>query len=193
MHRVYEIFEVLPNGSPQRVTIVSGLESAKLKLHEFASNTANECFASDARTHQIVALVNVPPSGWRASKHIFQISYDEQTGVETAELLRSRGFSVVSAIGNEAAKLALIPIQPYELFLLGHAAAVETRQEMVFWLKPKYPRATIVALNPPNQELVRADYNVRQQSSEDWLAIVSRELGNCADNPGSSRASTSRA
>ena len=193
MHRVYEIFEVLPNGSPQRVTTVSGLESAKLKLHEFASNTANECFASDARTHQIVALVNVPPSRWRASKHIFQISYDEQTGVETAGLLRSRGFSVVSVIGNEAAKLALVPIQPYGLFLLGHAAAVETRQEMVFWLKPKYPRATIIALNPPNQELVRADYNVRQQSSEDWLAIVSRELGNSADNPGSSRASTSRA
>lgn len=192
MNRVYEIFEVLPNGSPQRVTIVSGLDSAKARLHELATNTANECFASDARTHQIVALLNVPPSKWRTSKHIFQISYDEHTGVQRAELLKSRGYNVISAIGNEAAKVALIPIQPYDLFLIGHTATVETRQEMVFWLKAKYPKAIIVALNPPNQELLRADYNVPQSSAEDWLPVISRELGNwnSAESPGPRKASS---
>ena len=176
MHRVYEIFEVLPNGSPQRVTVVSGLDSAKIKLHELARNTGNECFASDARTHQIVAQMNVPPSRWRASKHIFQISYDEQMGVHRAELLKSRGYNVMSAIGNPAAKLALSPIQPYDLFLVGHGAPLEARQEMVFWLKAKYPRAIIVALNPPNQQLVQADYNVQHNYPESWLPIISREL-----------------
>ena len=32
MLRVYEIFEVLPNGSTQRVTVISGLDSAKARL-----------------------------------------------------------------------------------------------------------------------------------------------------------------
>jgi len=176
MNRVYEIFEVLPNGSPQRVTVVSGMDSAKARLHELASNTANECFASDKRTHQIVALLNVPPSRWRASKHIFQISYDEQTGVKRAELLKSRGYQVMSVIGNQAAKLALMPIQHFDLFILDHTAALETRQEMIFWLKAKYPRATIVAFNPLNQQLLRVDYIVRQ-SLEDWLPIISQGLG----------------
>jgi hypothetical protein len=192
MDRAYEIFEVLPNGSPQRVTVVSGLDYAKAKLHELATNTANECFASDARTHQVVALVNVPPSKWRATPHIFQISYDEQLGQLRAELLKSRGYSLVSVIGNEAAKVALLPIQPYELFLVGHTAPAETRQEMVFWLKAKYPKAVIVALNPPKQELLQADYNVRKDSPETWLAIISREMGNPAGSPGS-KASTSGA
>jgi hypothetical protein len=185
MYRAYELFEVLPNGSPQRVTVVSGLDYAKAKLHELGTNTTNECFASDARTHQVVALVNVPPSKWRSATHIFQISYDEQVGTQRAELLKSRGYSVVSAIGNQAAKLVLIPIQPYDLFIVGHAAPVETRQEMVFWLKAKYPKAVIVALNPPKQELLQADYNVRKDSAETWLAIISREMGNPAGSLGS--------
>ena len=61
MNRVYEIFEVLPNGSPQKVNVVWGLEFARLKLRELASQTRNECFATDHETHQIVAQMNVPP------------------------------------------------------------------------------------------------------------------------------------
>lgn len=189
MHRVYEIFEVLPNGSPQKVGVVSGLDSAKARLHELATNTANECFASDTRTRQIVALENVPASRWLASKHISQIAYDEHLGAQRAELLKSRGYTVVSAIGNQAAKLVLFPIQHYELFIVGHAAPAETRQEMVFWLKAKYPAATIVALNPPNQKLLQADYNVEQNYPEFWLPIISRELTNSADSPGNKTSS----
>ena len=180
MHRVYEIFEVLPNGSPQRVSVISGLDSAKARLTELANQTPNECFASDARTRQIVALMNVPPSKWRATKHIFQITYDEQLGVRRAELLKSRGHSVMSVIGNEAAKLVLIPVQQYDFFIVGHSAAQETRQEMVFWLKAKYPRAKILALNPPNQEILRADYNVLQNGPAIWLPIILKELANSA-------------
>jgi len=189
MHRVYEIFEALPNGSPQRVTVVSGLDSAKTTLHELSNNTKNECFAADARTRQIVAMKNVPPSKWRAAKHIFQIVYDEKTSSKWAEILKSRGYSVMSVIGNDAAKLVLVPIQHYDLFIIGHAAPVEARQEMALWLKVKYPKAKIVALNPPNQEIICADYNVRQSDLELWLLIISRELGNSTDSPRSSGAS----
>lgn len=176
MHRVYEIFEVSPNGSPQRVTVVSGLDSATARLHELANQTPNECFASDARTRQIVALLNVPPSKWRATKHIFQISYDEPLGAQRAELLKSRGYSVMSVIGNEAAKVALTPVQHYDFFIIGNAAPEGTRQEMAIWLKAKYPRVKILALNPPNREVLRADFNVRLNGPEDWLPIISKEF-----------------
>ena len=60
MNRVYEIFEVLPDGPPQRVNVISGLELAKSQLREVANHTCSECFAADAETHQIVAQMNVP-------------------------------------------------------------------------------------------------------------------------------------
>lgn len=193
MYRVYEIFEVPPSGSRRKVAVVSGLESARARLHEFANNSPNECFAADARTHQIVALMNVPPARWQATKHIFQISYDEQSGVRRAELLKSHGYSVVSVIGNNAAKVVLSPIQHYDLFIIGHGAAEETRQEMVLWIKAKYPRVKILAINPPNQKVLRADYNVRQNGPENWLPIVSRELAKSGDSSGPTTASTSGA
>lgn len=190
MYRVYEIFEVSPNGSPQRVTVVSGLEAAKSRLHQLANNTSNECFAMDARTRQIVALMNVPPATWRAMKHIFQVSYDEESGRRRAELLKSRGYAVISVIGNEAAKLLLSSIQPYDLFIVGSAASEQTRGEMVDWLRAQYPGVKIVALNPPDQLVLLADYNV-PHDAENWLSIVSEELSSSsAGRPGSIKAST---
>lgn len=186
MQEAYEIFEVLPNGSRQRVAVIPGLQSANARLQELANNTRNECFAADARTRQIVALRNVP----RAVKQIFQISYDEQLGLRSAELLNSHGYSVVSVIGNDAAKVVLSSIQQYDLFIIGHAAAEETRQEMVIWLRMKYPTVKILALNPPNQEVLHADYNVWQSSPETWLPIVSHELANSPDSPGPVKALT---
>lgn len=59
MRRVYEIFEVPPNGSPQRVSVVSGVEFAKFALEGLAKRTSNECFAADANTRQIVMQLNV--------------------------------------------------------------------------------------------------------------------------------------
>lgn len=178
MNRVYEIFEVLPSGSRQRSAVVSGLESAKGRLHEVANNTRNECFVADARTHQIVAQTNVPAAKWRAAKHIFQISYDEHVDLQRAELLKSFGYSVMSVIGNEAAKIVLSSIQDYDMFVVDHAAAEEIRQEMVLWLKETYPRVKILALNPRNQEVLQADYNAQQNEAASWLAIIAREMGN---------------
>ena len=169
MHRIYEIFEVMPNGSPQRVTVVRGWEFAKAALQRLAKDTSNECYTADAETHQVVMQMNVAPVKLR---RIFQISYDEELGLRRAELLRSRGYGVISVIGNEAAKVLLSSPQRYDLFIIGHAAPEETRREMVDWLKTESPNVKVLALNPPNQEVLAADYNVRQNGPENWLPIV---------------------
>jgi hypothetical protein len=174
MDRVYEISEVLPDGSTHRVTVVSGLEFAKMVLESLANRTKNECFAADARTRQLVMQMNVPPAGL---PRIFQISYDEELGVRRAELLRSHGYCVISVIGNDSAKLLLSSPQRYDLFIIGHAAPEETRREMVDWLKAEYPTVKILAFNPPNQRVWRADYNVPQNGPENWLPIVFQLAG----------------
>jgi short-subunit dehydrogenase involved in D-alanine esterification of teichoic acids len=78
-------------------------------------------------------------------------------------------------IGNEAAKVLLSTMQHTDLalFIVGHAAPEQTRKEMVDWLKAKYPNVKVLALNPPNQQLPDADYNVVQNGPEKWLPFVS--------------------
>ena len=171
MHRVYEIFEVPPNGSPQKVTVVSGVEFAKVVLEGLAKRTSNECFATDAKTRQVVMQLNLPTTN--QLRRIFQVTYDEELGLHRAELLKARGYSVISVIGNEAAKVLLSSVQHYDLFIVGYAAPEETRREIVEWLKAQYPSVKILALNPSHQQVPAADFNVPEDAPENWLAIVS--------------------
>jgi hypothetical protein len=189
MQRVYEIFEVLPNGSPHRVATITGLEFVKLAVERLAKRTKNECFATDARTRQVVMQTNTPPAKLLSTKRIFQIAYDEQTDVRRAELLRSCGYGVISVIGNEAAKLLLRSIQRYDLFIVGHAAPEGTRSEIVGWLKATYPSVKILALNPPSQSVFGADYNVLQNGPETWLPIIFHQFANSAHSPAPNKAS----
>src|SRR5258707_6895977 len=174
MYSVYEIFEVLPDGSVLRISRISGLEFANLALQELAKRTKNECFIADARTRRVVTQLNVSQGKLRATKRIFQIAYDEQLGLRRAELLRSLGYGVISVIGTDSAKVLLTSIQHYDLFILGHAAPEETRTEMIDWIKVKYPRAKILALNAPHNQLLNSDYNVTLNGPENWLPIVTK-------------------
>ena len=180
MYRAYDIFEFMPDGSTIKRAAVSGLEFAKLAAEELSKRTTNECLASDEKTHQVVAQMNVP-SAKRTIKLIFQISYDEAAGLRRTEVLRSRGYGVISVLGNEAAKVLLSSIQHYDLFIVGHAATEETRREIVDWLKANYPQVKILAMNPPCQQMTNADYNALQNGPESWLPIVTERFANSTE------------
>lgn len=175
MYRTYEILEVMPDGSAVKRTVVHGLEFAKVTLEDLAKRTSNECIAADEKTHQVVAQLNLPPAK-RKMKRIFQIAYDEEAGLGAAELLRSRGYAVISVLSNEAAKVLLSSIQKYDLFIIGHAAPERCRSEMVDWLKTRYPDVKVLALNPPHQPLPNADHNTLASDPERWLSFVNKQL-----------------
>src|SRR5258708_2911702 len=163
MERNYDLFERPQNNALVWRVSVHGLESTRRKLQELANSTANECFAMYTPTRQIVALLNVAPASQVPRKSVvFQIAYDEQGLVTTADLLT----------GNEAAKVILSPAQNCDLFIVGDAAPEQTRKEMVDWLKVKYPSVRILALNLPGHELAGADYNVKLDSHKPWLPMV---------------------
>ena len=161
----------MPDGSTVKRMVVHGLEFAKVSLEDLAKRTSNECIATDERTHQVVAQLNLPLAK-RSLKRIFQVAYDEDAGLGTAELLRSRGYGVISVLSNEAAKVLLSSIQKYDLFIIGHAAPEKCRSEMIDWLKTHYPDVKVLALNPPHQPLPNADYNSLASDPESWLRFV---------------------
>ena len=94
--------------------------------------------------------------------------------VSRAELLKAHGFEVLSVLGNQAAKAALAsPRGDFLLFIMGHSAVPQARTEMASWLKNKFPKVPILALNPQyQQELTPADYNIILNGPEEWLFIV---------------------
>src|SRR5437660_12712319 len=169
----------MPDGSSVKRAAVSGLEFAKLALEELSNITryGNDGVAGDRDIHQVVAQMNVPLSG-RSIKRIFQIAYDEESRLQRAELLFGCGYGVISVLGNEAAKLLLSSIQHYDLFIVGPDAPEETRREIVDWLKENYPLVKILAMNPPDQQVPKADYNAEQDGPENWLPIVKERLIN---------------
>ena len=179
MNREYDLFERLPDGSALWRGVAVGAFDAHLQLRELARITANELFAIEVLTGEVLARVNTPlVARQRKIKQIFQIAYDEKLLAMRAEQLTANGYEMTSVVGNEAAETALGSGQEYDLFIVGHAAPEETRIEMVGWLKMKYPKVRILALNPPDCEcLDGADYNVPQNVPAELLPTVSAALG----------------
>jgi hypothetical protein len=177
MDREYDIFESRQDGSVTWRATVHGLRSARLMVAELVRNTGNEHFAMNIPTGEVVfpgdASKAISPTG--DIKHIFQIAYTDRLRDQRTELLRRLGYGIISVIGNEAAKVLLSAMHHADiaLFIVGHAAPEQTREEMVDWLKAKYPNVKILALNPPHKLLPGADYNAVQNGPEKWLPFVS--------------------
>ena len=181
MDREYEIFECLADGSVMWCARASGLPNTGLKLGGLRRDTGKEYFALHLLTHDIVFAADVSNVvSERTGKRIFQIAYTDQLRLTRAELLRSLGYAVISVVGNEAAKVLLTTLHHNNLgialFIVGHAAPAQTRKEIVDWLKENYPWAKILALNPPNQQVPNADYNVLENGPEAWIPFVATTI-----------------
>ena len=168
----WDIFECLPAGSLRWADSVSGPISARRKLRKLVASTGNEYAGIALATREIIFPVGGPAIG----KRIFQIAYTEELCRERAELLRRYGCGVLSVTGNDAAKALLTELQLHTDFvpfvIIGYMAPQPKRKEMVDWLRSRYPEATILVLNPVNEQIAGADYNVQQNEPELWLPIV---------------------
>jgi CheY-like chemotaxis protein len=159
----FDIFKEQPDGSLRWLAAAATMETAEACVKGLPPGTY---VISDQRTARKISIQSP------AKQIVFQISYDDDKGAAAREtLFRSFGHEVVSAGDNGAAKRALAAISNVDVFILGHMAPEQTRQEMVDWLRANFPKARIVALIPSSiPELLCADYNVPQS---DWAAWVS--------------------
>lgn len=109
---------------------------------------------------------------------VFQIAYDKMLLIAREQLLKSRGYDVISVLGSENAQRSLTRGRSWRLFIVGHDAPRETREDMVRWLKENFPHTKVLALNPPSQDrLPEADFNFVLNGPEEWLAAVASTPG----------------
>lgn len=168
----FDIFRVEPNGDVLWIKSAEDLKSARLAVKDLMAASPHDYVIHSHSTNN--DLIIRPPTDKKKTKPvIFQVAYDEQLMVTRAAVLKAHGFTVISVVGNEAAKAALSTPQHYSLFILGTSAPTKVRGEMADWLKANYPKVPILALNPPYQkELEPADYNVVLNGPEEWLFVV---------------------
>ncbi len=173
----FDIFRVEADGGVLWIKSAADLKSARLAVKDLMASSPHEYLIHSHATNNDLAIKPTPANKQR-SKVIFQIAYDERLMASRAELLKAHGFTVISVLGNEAAKAALVTPQDYALFIVGHAASPKVRKEMADWLKAKYPNVEILALNPPyQQQLTPADYNLVLNGPEEWLFVVEASTG----------------
>jgi hypothetical protein len=110
-------------------------------------------------------------------KRIFQVAYREEHFLARAHLLRRQGYAVTSAIGNEAAKAVLPMLPGVDLLIVGHAAPEQTRLDMVAWLRERYPRISILAINPSHEQLGTLRLNAVYYPPQAWLPLIETVLG----------------
>jgi hypothetical protein len=140
MQRNYDLFEQLSDGSSIWRGRAAGLAEVRRKLADFSTTTKNECYAIHVQTKDVVARVNVGGARPKIEKTLVaQIAYLQERAAERTNLLRARGLKVVSVVGNEAAKLVLDLSESWNFFIVGHAAPWEVREEIVAWLKARFP------------------------------------------------------
>jgi hypothetical protein len=128
------------------------------------------------RIHELLEVKQKRLQGRKIEAAILQIAYDESLLITREQLLRSRGYEVVSVMGNEDAKrLLAIPGQYYRLFIVGHAAPQQAREEIAHWLKERFPKIQVLALNGPYQDkVVAADLNAILDGPDAWLSAVAK-------------------
>jgi hypothetical protein len=169
----FDIFRIEANGNMILAGSAPTLKSARIRVQELMALSPSEFLILSHRTNN--RLIIKPPAAIRRTTRpfVFQIAYNDQLLFARAKLLESSGFEVVSVLGNDAAKIALSSIGHYDLFLLGHGADLKTREEMVDWLKVKYPDVPVLALNPAEHEVLNhANFNLVLNGPEEWLLVV---------------------
>lgn len=181
MDREYEIFGTLSDGSITSHGHASGLRNTRSRLIELLLSTGKEHFAIDLLAREIVFAADVSKVGpERVAHRVFHIAYTDALRIARAKQLRAAGYAVMSVVGNEAAKLVLTTLRPDNhgigLFLVGSEAPVETRTEMIVWLKANFPGIRIVVVNPPEQSIAVPGHRVEATGPGAWLPSVTSAM-----------------
>ncbi len=109
---------------------------------------------------------------------IFQVAYDPSLLRVRAEMLKHAGYTVTSALGNEAAGRMLQQSGDYDLLVVGWSASDAVRSEMVRLAKQCRPSLRIIALyRAGSRVLAEADLNSCSEDPAEWFAAVTRAAG----------------
>ena len=112
---------------------------------------------------------------------IFQVGYDPMLSRLREMLLLQEGFAVTSVCGNAEARRLLAQEAAFDAFLVGWSTTHAEREAIVLWLKQRWPKIPVVAIQDWFQGAIPgADLTASHNTPEEWLAAVqtaTRKIG----------------
>lgn len=172
----FDIFRAERDGDVLWLESATDLEAAWARVKMLAASTPGEYLILSQMTGRRISFKS--PS----KKVIFQIGYEARQTKAREEMLRSLGYKVFSVVGNPAAELELTSgrLGHVDLFIVGDLAPDQTRKEMLRWLKARYPKIMILALQPSDRRqspMRDADFSAVVNGSDEWLNLVASAVG----------------
>ena len=79
-------------------------------------------------------------------KRILHVEFDRTLLAVRHALLETAGFEVISCFSSTALREVSTGTSPFDLVLVGHAAPVSERNELVTWMKTNFPGTTVIVL-----------------------------------------------
>lgn len=113
------------------------------------------------------------------SIHILHVAYDRAL-LETRDLmLKSRGYAVTSALGNQQAMaLSAEELARYDAVVIGFSSTHAVRSAAVQWFKAKSPELPVVILQVHDfEKFPQADCATPSEDPTVWLQAVAQCVG----------------
>lgn len=79
-------------------------------------------------------------------KRILHVEFDPTLLALRHALLETAGFEVISCFNDMALREVSTSTAPIHLFVIGHAAPLARRNDLVTWIKANFPETTVVVL-----------------------------------------------
>ena len=86
------------------------------------------------------------PEALPRKKRILHVEFDRVLLTTRHVLLETAGFEVVSCFSSMAAREVSAANRRFDLFLVGHAASVHERTDLIMWIRAQFPGIAIVVL-----------------------------------------------
>ena len=102
--------------------------------------------SSDSGTRDTTAPRFLVPQSELRKKRILHVEFDRVLLATRHALLETAGFEVISCFSGMAAREVSTGSAHFDLFLIGHAAPIDERTDLVTWIRAHFPRVAIVAL-----------------------------------------------
>jgi CheY-like chemotaxis protein len=100
----------------------------------------------DSETNDPIDVRYTVPEGELRKKRILHVEFDRVLLATRHALLETAGFEVISCFSGMAAREVSTGNARFDLFLIGHAAPIDERTDLVTWIRAHFPRIAIVAL-----------------------------------------------
>jgi DNA-binding NtrC family response regulator len=86
------------------------------------------------------------PETFARKKRILHVEFDRVLLTTRHALLETAGFDVISCFSGTAAREVSAGCSHFDLFLMGHAASMAERTDLITWIRAQFPGIAIVVL-----------------------------------------------